>query len=66
MVRPRRRLHKNTKRKIMTTDHVNEEAQIDNVETSTPNNETKDSQTTTQSPCLRSIHTSYLQEEHGD
>ena len=28
----------------MTNDHVNEEAQVDNVETSTPNNETKDSQ----------------------
>jgi small subunit ribosomal protein S1 len=34
----------------MTNDHVNEEAQVDNVETSTPNNETNDSQTTTQSP----------------
>ena len=34
----------------MTNNHVNEEAQVDNVETSTPNNETNDSQTTTQSP----------------
>ena len=33
----------------MTTDHVNEEAQVENVEPSTSDNETNDSQSTTQS-----------------
>lgn len=33
----------------MTTDHVNEEAQVENVEPSTTDNETNDSQSTTQS-----------------
>ena len=41
-------MQQNTKPKIMTTDHVNEEAQVENLEPSTSDNETNDSQSTTQ------------------